>query len=545
MAGGRTNLSSVNCYKNNLNEWKFEQIYNHKDCSNLTYDRKRIKWSGSFDMLQSFVECGLKLHGNWSSPGGNAKKFTCLYSDLTITWYARKQNTLVLHGDASLALTNTLITVCGAPTTSNEFTAKPNAVEDGELSDNICMPTISSVIEQRHNNNTNAVTADSIVDMTTEIPNQSFKSDVHSEKLKVRSNSFPCNVVHDFEHGCQCRLLAADLEEVKLDMVIMQRNMESKIFAIEKSRESEEINQLQKELSNEREKCKNLEADISILIRGRNREVNELNNTIVSLENRLKSSEAMNESLRQSIMQMKNHAIIDETSITSIVHSIDNPLGSSSFSGVFNSDDQPDDLPLCIKNFTTIDEASITSIVHSIDNPLGSSSFSGVFNSDDQPDDLPLCIKNFTTIDEASITPEAHCIDNTLGSQSDDFLSGFENFTVADGVNIAIDRTDSSLNTSSSFKKQLKKYREKQSLVFPNRSHNWMKPVPTNPQTTELNTFNTNKRNQHLSRNTVRSRKNFKSKQTKPKRNFRKNLSLDRPPDWENYLDLVSKITRT
>ncbi|CAB3989638.1 Hypothetical predicted protein [Paramuricea clavata] len=275
----------------------------------------------------------------------------------------------------------------------------------------------------------------------------------------------------------------------------------SVIFAIEKSWESEEINQLQKELSNEREKCKNLEADISILIRGRNKEVNELNNTIVSLENRLKSSEAMNESLRQLIMQMKNHAIIDETSITSIVHSIDNPLGSSSFSGVFNSDDQPDD--------------------------------------------LPLCIKNFTTIDEASITPEAHCIDNTLGSQSDDFLSGFENFTVADGVNIAIDQTDSSLNTSSSFKKQLKKYREKQSLAFPNRSHNWMKPVPTNPQTTELNTFNTNKRNQHLSRNTVRSRKNFKSKQTKPKRNFRKKLSLDRPPDWENYLDLVSKITRT
>jgi hypothetical protein len=51
-------------------------------------------------------------------------------------------------------------------------------------------------------------------------------------------------------------------------------------------------------------KCKNLEADISILIRGRNREVNELNNTIVSLENRLKSSESMSKSLRQSIMQI-------------------------------------------------------------------------------------------------------------------------------------------------------------------------------------------------------------------------------------------------
>ena len=69
----------------------------------------------------------------------------------------------------------------------------------------------------------------------TEIPNQSFKSDVHSEKLKVRSYSFPCNVVHDFEHGCQCRLLAADLDDVKLDMVIMQRNMESS-FLQSKSR---------------------------------------------------------------------------------------------------------------------------------------------------------------------------------------------------------------------------------------------------------------------------------------------------------------------
>ena len=85
-----------------------------------------------------------------------------------------------------------------------------------------------------------------------------------------------------------------------------------------------------------------------------------------------------------------------------------------------------------------IDETIVTSVVHSIDNPLGSSSPSCVFNSNDQPDALPLCIKNFTTIDEASITPEVLCIDNTLWCQSGD--------------------TDSSLNISSSFEEQLKKY---------------------------------------------------------------------------------------
>ncbi len=87
--------------------------------------------------------------------------------------------------------------------------------------------------------------------------------------------------MHNFEHGCQCGILAADLEGIKLDMVIMQKVLESNISAVHKLRENDEINQLRKELSNERGKGKVLEADISVLIRGRNNEVNELNNTII------------------------------------------------------------------------------------------------------------------------------------------------------------------------------------------------------------------------------------------------------------------------
>ena len=91
---------------------------------------------------------------------------------------------------------------------------------------------------------------------------------------------------------------------MKLDMVIMQKVLESKISAVDNLRENDEINQLRKELSNEREKRKVLEADISVLIRGRNNEVKELNNTIISLEAQLKASEELNKSLRQSIMQI-------------------------------------------------------------------------------------------------------------------------------------------------------------------------------------------------------------------------------------------------
>ena len=81
----------------------------------------------------------------------------------------------------------------------------------------------------------------------------------------------------------------------------MNKNMESKISAAINERENDEIIQLKKDLFNERRKCKQLESDLAILVRGRNQEINDLNNTIVCLENKLKSTEASNESLSETI----------------------------------------------------------------------------------------------------------------------------------------------------------------------------------------------------------------------------------------------------
>ena len=101
----------------------------------------------------------------------------------------------------------------------------------------------------------------------------------------------------------KCGVFAAELEGVKLDMLIMNKNIESKMSACMDVRVKDaEIIQLKKALFNEKERCKQLEDDLATLIRGRNQEINELNNTIVLFENKIKSTKASNESLSDTIM---------------------------------------------------------------------------------------------------------------------------------------------------------------------------------------------------------------------------------------------------
>ena len=76
-----------------------------KDClllSYLSYEDGKLKWNGSLEELKTFIEDSISLHGKWSSPGGNAKKFTCETNDsdqqFSVTWYCKKQCSLVFQG---------------------------------------------------------------------------------------------------------------------------------------------------------------------------------------------------------------------------------------------------------------------------------------------------------------------------------------------------------------------------------------------------------------------------------------------------------------
>ena len=101
MADGSKYMSSRNSHQSISIIWNTNEIRYHTVSSNLSYDNKRIKWTGTFDTLQNFVKCVLKLDGKWWSPGWYSKKCTCYDLDLSITWYPSGLNTLIFHGEAS------------------------------------------------------------------------------------------------------------------------------------------------------------------------------------------------------------------------------------------------------------------------------------------------------------------------------------------------------------------------------------------------------------------------------------------------------------
>ena len=65
----------------------------------LTYDGKFYRWNGSLDELKSFVEQQLKLHGSWTSPGGETKVFRSEESDFIIKWYGVSSKKIVIQVD--------------------------------------------------------------------------------------------------------------------------------------------------------------------------------------------------------------------------------------------------------------------------------------------------------------------------------------------------------------------------------------------------------------------------------------------------------------
>ena len=114
MADGSEYVNITKSFHSLSKCWDVNKIRDHPTCINLNYDGKRFRWTGSLDSLKELVESVIKLQGRWSSPGGYTKKFICSNFDVTITWYARKQNTLILHvhGNTSLVLIETLTNVC-------------------------------------------------------------------------------------------------------------------------------------------------------------------------------------------------------------------------------------------------------------------------------------------------------------------------------------------------------------------------------------------------------------------------------------------------
>ena len=86
---------------------------------------------------------------------------------------------------------------------------------------------------------------------------------------------------------CSCGVRAADVEGVNLDMTLTSNRIVSIAGAnIEHSHKDMEIDRLRIELSIERARSEKLESDLSLFVKERSLEIEKLNLTIASLENK-------------------------------------------------------------------------------------------------------------------------------------------------------------------------------------------------------------------------------------------------------------------
>ncbi|CAB4019930.1 Hypothetical predicted protein, partial [Paramuricea clavata] len=112
---------------------------------------------------------------------------------------------------------------------------------------------------------------------------------------------------------CSCGVLAADVEGVKLDITTLSNRIDSIANANTKySHKDKEIYRLRSELSIEQARSEKLESELSLFVKERSLEIEKLNLTIVSLENKNASTFAApmnnnNSKINKNTLMNKNN----------------------------------------------------------------------------------------------------------------------------------------------------------------------------------------------------------------------------------------------
>ena len=207
----------------------------------------KLSWTGDFELLQYIVRDFMKFGGKWNSPGGEKK--VCSDGDTSIIWWKRKKFLLVegKHADRLIELFVMILTNNATPFSPD----KP-----GNINKDLSQPEEGNLINS-------------------------------------------CS--------CKCNSLAVDIEELKLDNVVLESRMEHKT-----NTNTETINNLQQDIlklqsmcdmlagrvgnidetSHERERnvISNLESQNKFLTA----EVKTLNHKLENLEKKTKAGEVMN-----------------------------------------------------------------------------------------------------------------------------------------------------------------------------------------------------------------------------------------------------------
>ena len=106
---GLMSLPNFRYFRLHCSDMKAIKLLNDQDV--LVYDRTRIKWNRDLGSLRNFVENILGFTGVWKSTGGKSKQFTNSNSDVIITWYPGKLNSLTFNGKNGEAVKKALVTI--------------------------------------------------------------------------------------------------------------------------------------------------------------------------------------------------------------------------------------------------------------------------------------------------------------------------------------------------------------------------------------------------------------------------------------------------
>lgn len=249
------------------------------DLVDIIYEGTRLKWCNDLDSLKAFVAEVLDLNGKWCSPGGGSKRFTSSNAELTLTWYSGKQNTLLFQGkdgnlirDGCVKFCQTRDGVMKSSCKQVQALSKNSELQRDLIAQNILESEPTSISRPA-----NQVDAASQVCL-----------DIIGDNSNYLSN---CR--------CSCGVLAADVKGVKLDITILSNRIDSIANAnTEYSHKDKEIDRLRSELSIEKARSEKLESELSLFVKERSLEIEKLNQTIVSLENKIIEHDKSNASLK-------------------------------------------------------------------------------------------------------------------------------------------------------------------------------------------------------------------------------------------------------
>ena len=156
--------------------------------ANLTCQDKGFVWKGSLDSLKKFVCDEINLHGSWTSPGREAKVFTC--KDYTIKWQGRTRKKLaVIRDDEGGSLTEKLINL-----------ASLNKDQDDEHGDGAGQMAISKAVEK----------------------------DLSNERYDIGSNTAKYSRESTLNPECRCSELESQVNRIEKDVKSLMHRVEER-----------------------------------------------------------------------------------------------------------------------------------------------------------------------------------------------------------------------------------------------------------------------------------------------------------------------------